>query len=269
MAAKVVRLAVLGDPLTFTRSPELHRAGVAALGMTCESEAIRTPPDALSQTLANLAAAGAFGCNLTIPLKELALECVREATPRARRARSVNTITFGPGGAVGDTTDGIGFVDLLASLDRDAARDSVVLLGSGGAARSLALALLEAESPGVSIISRQPPEPEGLLNRCAWSAWGSAEAGERIAAARVVVNCTPLGVDDLPRPAGRMAKGALAVDLTYRETLTPWIAAARAQGFDAVDGLGLLVHQARHSLRRWFGRDVPLAVLGAAVGWPR
>ena len=72
-----------------------------------------------------------------------------------------------------------------------------------------------------------------------------------------------------PDPLASFAAGALVVDLNYGATLTPWVQAARAQGFEAVDGLGLLVHQARHSLRFWFDRDVPLAPLAAAVGWPR
>src|SRR5437764_1282827 len=124
-------------PLRSTRSPDLHRAGAAALGLDCESHAVRTPLAALGETLARLAAEGYTGCNLTMPLKEAALAHVREATPAARRARSVNTVTFLAAGSVGDTTDGAGFVDFLASLDRAARGTRVVLLGAGGAARSL------------------------------------------------------------------------------------------------------------------------------------
>ena len=107
-----VRLAVLGDPLRYTRSPDLHRAGAAALGLDCESHAVRTPLAALGETLARLAAEGYTGCNLTMPLKEAALACVRETTPTARRARSINTVTFLAAGSSGDTTDGVGFVEL-------------------------------------------------------------------------------------------------------------------------------------------------------------
>jgi shikimate dehydrogenase len=267
-----VRLAVLGDPLRYTRSPELHRAGAAALGFTCESVAIRTPAGDLPRTLARLAGEGYRGCNLTMPLKEPALACMRAATPVARRARSVNTVTFTAAGPEGDTTDGAGFVDLLASLDRDAARHRVVLLGAGGAARSLALAVLDAGGPAPRVISRHEPAPDeawGGALAARWCAWGSAAARAALADAEVVVNCTPLAGDEFPAPLAVLARGVLVVDLTYGETITPWVRDARAHGLEAVDGLGLLVHQGRHSLMRWFGREVPLAPLAAAVGWPR
>ena len=267
-----VRLAVLGDPLRYTRSPDLHRAGAAALELDCESHAVRTPLAALGETLARLAAEGYTGCNLTMPLKEAALAHVREATPAARRARSVNTVTFRAAGSVGDTTDGAGFVDLLASLDRAARATRVVLLGAGGAARSLALALTEAGGEAPRVISRREPAAEAAWGGALgsrWCAWDSPAAHAALGEAQVVVNCTPLGGSESPAPLDRIARGALVVDLTYAEAVTPWVRAARAQGLEAVDGLGLLVHQARYSLASWFGRDVPLAPLAAAVGWPR
>ncbi|MCE9628342.1 MAG: shikimate dehydrogenase [Candidatus Eisenbacteria bacterium] len=263
-----LRLAVLGDPLRYTRSPDLHRAGALALGYACESVAIRTAPEELPATLARLEAEGYVGCNLTMPHKEAALALVREATPAAKRARSVNTISFRGSGLHGDTTDGIGFLDLLASLDRTPARDPVVLLGAGGSARSLAAALLDA-SAQVNVISRSEPAPGPAWTGSAWHAWGSGPAFEAIAQARVIVNCTPLSGDTAPLELQHVAQGSLLIDLTYGESLTPWVAQARSRGFEAVDGLGLLVHQARHSLSRWFGREVPFAPLAAAVGWPR
>ena len=136
-----VRLAVLGDPLAYTLSPVLHRAGCAAVGVACESEALRTSVAQLPGRLADLAARGYLGCNLTHPLKESALDCVAHASVAAEHARSANTIVFRREGGWAETTDGPGFVDLLRSLRLDPARERVVLLGAGGAARSLALAL--------------------------------------------------------------------------------------------------------------------------------
>ncbi len=267
-----MRLAVLGDPLRFTRSPELHRAGCAALGVACESQALRTPLAELRPTLERLAAEGFTGCNLTMPLKGPALDCVVDASPAARRARSVNTITFRSSGLHADTTDGEGFVDLLRTLDRDPAQAEIVLLGSGGSARSLALALGEAGRSGVRVVSRRDPGPEaawgGALGE-RWSEWGSSAASTAIASADVVVNCTPLGGGESPTALEPLRRGTLVVDLGYGEAVTPWVAQARALGLEAVDGLGLLVHQARRSLTIWLGREVPLAPLAAAVGWPR
>ena len=263
-----IRLAVLGDPLRYTRSPDLHRAGARALGYECTSDAIRTPPEALGSTLARLAAEGYVGCNLTMPLKELALAQVNEASPLAQRARSVNTITFRAAGLHGDSTDGPGFLDLLASLDRSPDRDPVVLLGAGGAARSLAVALTNAGAM-VTTVSRREPSHEEAWRGTAWCEWGSPEAHTAILAAHIVVNATPLHDAEGPVPVSECSKGTLLLDLTYAEALTPWVIAARANGLEAFDGLGLLVHQARHSLSNWFGREVPLAPLAHAVGWPR
>src|SRR6185436_12824994 len=126
MKHAVVRLAVLGDPLRYTRSPDLHRAGAEAVGLACESEALRTAAAELPATLERLAASGYMGCNLTMPLKEPALACLRTVSATARRARSVNTVTFRADGAHGESTDGAGFLDLLASLDRKASGARVV-----------------------------------------------------------------------------------------------------------------------------------------------
>ena len=267
----VVRLAVLGDPIAHSRSPELHRAGCAALGLACESVALRTPLAELHVTLARLAAEGYTGCNLTMPLKAAALGWVREASPAARRAHSVNTISFAPHCARGDTTDGDGFLDLLRALDRDPTRARVTLLGSGGSARSLAAALAE-HGRGAHVVSRRAPgtNPDwGGVALASWCAWASPEARSELLAADVVVNCTPLGTADPPVPADEIGRNTLVVDLTYGADVTAWVQQVRASGREAVDGLGLLVHQARRSLAIWLERDVPLAPMAAAVGWPR
>ena len=272
MKQAVVRLAVLGDPLRYTRSPDLHRAGAQAVGLACESEALRTPASELRATLERLAASGYLGCNLTMPLKEPALACLHSVSAPARRARSVNTVTFHSDGAHGDSTDGAGFVDLLASLDRDATGTRVLCLGAGGAVRSLALALADAGSPATRVVSRREPGAEeawgGALG-ARWSAWGSAAAREAVGTADVIVNGTPLGGEQLAGVLDDAKRGTLVVDLTYAEAVTPWVLEARRRGLESVDGLGLLVHQARHALSIWFQREVPLAPLAAAVGWPR
>jgi len=267
-----VRLAVLGDPLLHTRSPELHRAGAESLGLDCESVALRTPVAQLHETLQRLAASGYLGCNLTMPLKEPVLTHLHGTSDAARRARSVNTVTFRADGAHGDSTDGAGFVDLLASLDRHAADARVVFLGAGGAVRSLALALADAKAAPVRVVSRREPGVEeawgGALG-ARWSEWGSDRARDTVRSADILVNGTPLGVGPLSNVLADVAQGTLVVDLTYDVSLTPWVSEARRRGLESVDGLGLLVHQARHSLSLWFQRPVPLAPLAAAVGWPR
>ena len=264
-----VRLAVLGDPLSFTRSPELHRAGLSALGLDGESLALRTPVDSLAARLAELEAAGYAGVNLTYPLKEAALALVARSSPSSLAARSVNTIGFAGDGRWGDTTDGAGFVDFLHTLAREPASESVVIFGSGGASRSLALALLEAGAH-VTIVSRDPAAARDGWSGISGALLIAAEGNELDGALRqatLVVNGTPTSSGTEPVAPARIPSSAAVVDLTYGSAPTGWVSAARAAGLEASDGLGLLVHQARRSLSLWFGREVPLEPLARAVGW--
>jgi shikimate dehydrogenase len=264
-----VRLAVLGDPLDFTRSPELHRAGLAALGLDGESVALPTPAHALGERLEQLARDGFRGCNITVPHKHAILEFVPRVSAAAQAARSVNTVGFESDGAWGDTTDGLGMVEWLDYLGWSVAGGRAHLLGAGGAARSLALALRDAGA-FVSASARRPDAAatmwQGLGEVLGWNSTGAAAA---IAASTLLVNATPLETPADLVPLGSIPARALVVDLRYGPELTPWIAAWRARGGDGYDGLGLLVHQARLSLQRWFDRPVPLAPLERAVGWPR
>lgn len=269
------RLAVLGFPLAYTRSPDLHRAAGGALGGEIVSEAIVTRPEELRGRLTELAAAGAVGCNLTMPLKEPALAEVGRVSELGRRSRSLNTIGFA--GSTdsahwwGDTTDGPGFLDLLAELGREPRSERIVVLGAGGAVRSLAVALHLAGARCV-VSARRPEEasrewPAGPSDR--FVVWRSADEAAALRDATLVINGTPLKGEELPVDPESLAPGSLGVDLTYTGELTPWVKSLRASGRDAVDGLGLLVHQARRSLSLWFEREVPLAPLSRAVGWPR
>ena len=271
MSPGPLRLAVLGDPLRYTRSPDLHRAGCEALGWTAESRAIRTPPDRLELELRSLEIEGFRGVNLTHPLKAPALAFAGRVSDAATRARSVNTIGFESDGRWGDTTDGTGFLDLLLALGRVPQRMETLLLGAGGASRSLALALVEAGAKSVTVSARDPERRARTWSDvpAGWVGWRSPAETAALAAASLVVNCTPLNSENGPAPLTDLAPGTLVIDLVYEERLTRWIVAARAAGLEAYDGLGLLVHQARRSLELWIGQAPSLDVLSDAVGWPR
>jgi shikimate dehydrogenase len=263
VSGRVVRLAVLGDPLRYTRSPELHRAGLAAVGMACVSRAIPTPIARLGERLHMLRADGVHGVNLTIPLKERALEHLDRVSDASRAARSVNTVGFAADGSWGDTTDGAGFVAWLERLGRDPRQERVHLLATGGAARSLARALREAGAE-VSASARRPESASADLFGTVVAWRGEAEAA-RLAAATVIVNASPLEDPNAIVPLDRVAPAALVVDLRYGPEPTPLVTRARSLGREAHDGLGLLVHQARASLAAWLGMAVPLEPLERAV----
>ena len=270
-----LRLAVLGDPLEFTRSPDLHRAGLAAVGLAGESSALRTPSAALASRLRELAAQGVTGVNLTHPLKERVLNHLDRVSDSARRARSVNTVGFGPSGWWGETTDGEGFLDWLRHLGRDPAAERVVIFGAGGAARSIALALAGAGA-GEIVVAARAARLES--NRGTWAQIPQArlepqagpvveEAIERRAS--IIVNATPLADAAGPHGLERLRLSMLVLDLVYGAELSAWARAARVRGLQSDDGLGLLVFQARRSLALWTGLAIPLEPMMRAVGWPR
>ncbi len=267
-----IRLAVLGDPLAYSLSPDLHRAGLAALGLAGESSALPTPGEQLGPRLADLAARGFRGVNLTRPLKAAVLPLLARVSQSAREARSVNTVGFASDGWWGETTDGPGLIDLLQSLGREPARERVVMLGGGGAARSLALALAGVGAGPITVSARRPVEIAGEwrdISGARLVAWRSREETTALGEATLVINATPLGGEQDPAPLDAIARRALILDLVYGERVGPWVLRARAEGREAFDGLGLLVFQARRSLSLWLARPVPLEPLARAVGWPR
>jgi shikimate dehydrogenase len=272
VSGEPIRLAVLGYPLHYTRSPELHRAGAAAVGLRAESLALPTEPDSLGRRLAELAGDGYLGCNLTNPLKGVAEPHLARVSPAARRSCSVNTVGFAAEGAWGETTDGRGFVHWLRSLGRAPERERAVLLGAGGAARSLALALADEGAGSIVVSTRRPASW-----RDAWHDIPAArfvnrrtpEEAASLAECTLVVNATPLESPVEIVALETVERSALVVDLRYGDEITPWVARARSLGRQAYDGLGLLVYQARESLAMWTGRDVPVEPLAQAVGWPR
>jgi shikimate dehydrogenase len=266
-----LELAVLGDPLAYTRSPDLHRAALAAVGRAGDSRAVRTQAAELDARLHELAARGVRGVNLTHPLKEAVLPLLHRVSERSRATRSVNTVGLDAGGWWGDSTDGVGFVAWLRSLGSNPERERVVVLGAGGAARAIAWSLIESGA----LVTYSARRPDGVAP--AWSAihgaspvaWRSREEAAALADATWVAHATPLEDPHAIAPWDAIAPGARIVDLRYGPTPTPWVLAARAAGREAWDGLGMLVHQARASFTLWTGADPGVEPLERAVGWPR
>jgi len=184
----------------------------------------------------------------------------------------VNTVGFDPGSRWGDSTDGDGFLDFLAAEGVDTASSSVLLLGAGGAARSVADALARAGARSIVPATRHPSrhaEAFAALGLAAPLAFDDPAVDDAFAAATLVIHATPARAIEGPLDPARVPRGARAVDMGYDETPTPWVRALRARGVTAWDGLGMLIHQARRSIALWTGRTPPLAALQAAVGWPR
>jgi shikimate dehydrogenase len=247
------RYAVIGNPVAHSKSPWIHAEFARACGQDLEYGRIGAPLDGFARAVGEFRAAGGKGLNVTLPFKLQAYSYCEQASARARAAQAVNTLSFG---AVvqGDNTDGTGLVrDLAGNLGIELERRSVLLMGAGGAAQGVVAALLEAGAGRLVIANRTPAKAQALAARFSGASASGYEAlaGERF---DVVVNATSAGLEGAaPRlPAGVLHAQSVAYDMVYGRD-TPFLAAARAAGARACDGLGMLVEQAAESFYLWRG----------------
>jgi shikimate dehydrogenase len=255
------RLAgVIGWPIAHSRSPRLHGYWLERYAIDGAYVPLAVEPAHVAQTLRVLALAGFRGVNVTVPHKEAALAAVDVLDADARRIGAVNTVTMAPDGSLkGSNTDGIGFLaHLRASAPSWNASGPAVVIGAGGAARAVVAALLGAGVSDVRIVNRTRERAEELVRSfngptrvMPWVARHGALEG-----AALVVNTTTLGMTGQPAldlDLEALPGEACVFDCVYAPLETPLLAAARARGLAAVDGLGMLIHQARPGFEAWFG----------------
>ena len=264
-------VGVIGDPVRHSLSPVLHNAAFAALRLDWVSVAFPVPPSALDAALAGARALGLRGLSVTMPHKEAVARKVDRTSAAAARLGAVNCVVVEPGGLVGENTDGQGFV---AALRRGAGFDPAgrrcLVAGAGGAARAVVLALAEAGASEIVVVGRYPERVADAAGLAADV--GRAGAPSEAADAQLVVNATPLGMagtpgaDALPPidPA-LLGPGQLVVDLVYAPRPTRWLELAQRRGAAALDGLGMLVHQAALQIELWSGRHAPVEAMWDAV----
>lgn len=265
---------VVGWPIGHSRSPRLHGHWLRRYAIPGYYVPIALPPEHLAAGLRALALLGFRGVNVTLPHKEAALAIADVASDRARRIGAANTLSFMDDGRIeADNTDGHGF---LANVRQNApawraAAGPALVLGAGGAARAVIVALLDAGVAELRLVNRNRARAEALAAQLGgpvvvldWTA-----AADAVAGAATIVNATALGmVGQPPLDLSLAAAGsdALVNDIVYQPLETPLLAAARARGLVTVDGLGMLLHQAAPGFERWFGRSPEVdADLRAAV----
>ena len=254
------RYAVFGTPIAHSKSPAIHAAFARQTGIALEYVAIEAAHDSFAKSLADFAAAGGQGANVTLPLKEDAFALCRTRSARAERAGAVNTLVRDGDDWHGDNTDGIGLVrDLAERHGLDLRERRTLLLGAGGAARGIAPALLDAGIDALYIANRTPRNAEALADLLAdpgrVHARGLADL-PALGEFDLIVNATSATRGGaLPSlPMSMVGRRTAAVDLSYGEAAIPFLAWARATGCnDAIDGLGMLVEQAAESFRLWHG----------------
>jgi shikimate dehydrogenase len=256
------RLAgVIGDPVRHSLSPALHNAACRELGVDIVYLAFEVPAGETVAALAAARALGLLGLSVTMPHKEAAAAACDELSERAAALASANTVTVTPTGLYGDSTDGEGFVRSLRAAGHDPAGARVLLLGAGGAARAIALALHTAGAT-VQVAARRP-EAAARVPHATAVPWDERGAG--LGTSDLVVNATPVGMGEHRDLVLQPVAGPVYADLVYHPLETPLLRAARAIGAPTVDGLGMLVHQAALQVERWTGQEAPVAAMRAAV----
>jgi shikimate dehydrogenase len=263
LSGKARLAGVIGWPIAHSRSPRLHGYWLERYGIDGGYLPFAVRPERLAAALAGLPALGLRGINVTLPHKEAALGLCARVTEAARRIGAVNTIVVSEDGELeGSNTDAFGFLaHLAASLPgfRPEAGPAV-LLGAGGAARAIAVALLDAGAPELRLVNRTRLRAEALAvalgPRVRLLDW--AERATALAGAALLVNSTTLGMTGQPAldlDLTALPRAAVVYDIVYVPLETPLLAAARARGHAVVDGLGMLLHQARPGFAAWFGRE--------------
>lgn len=272
--------AVIGHPVRHSLSPAIHNAAFQALGLDWAYLAFDVAPEHGEAAVRAIAPLGIRGLSVTMPHKGAAAAAVDELSPAAASLGAVNCVVNHDGHLRGENTDGAGFVSALRIEHQiDPAGMRCVVLGAGGAARSVILALAEAGAREVAVVNRTASlavvasDLAGPVGR----AVGVPESSQAISAADLVVNATPIGmdrhaddtatspVDTLPLDPALLHTGQVVADLIVHPLRTLLIQEAEARGAVAVPGLGMLVHQAALAFGHWTGEKAPIDAMWQAV----
>lgn len=269
--------AVIGDPIGHSLSPALHNEAFRQLGLDWVYVAFRVPAGAGAEAIAAVRTLDLAGLSVTMPHKAEVAAAVDRLGPVAARLGVVNTVSWVYSGGrpelVGESTDGAGYLDAMAEEGFDPTGKRCVVLGTGGAARAVTLALAGAGAAEVVVVGRRPGGAAGcaaLAGTAGRSLDGTGDVEGVVGAADLVINATPAGMgpgDATPFGVRRewLGPGQFVSDLIYAPPVTPLLVEARAAGAGWANGLGVLIHQAGHQVRMWTGQRPPLEAMSAAA----
>ncbi len=271
------RLAgVIGDPVRHSLSPTLHNAAFSALGLDWAYLAFPVPAGRAREALVGALALGIEGLSVTMPHKSAVAEVLDRCSSTATILGAVNTVVRQDDELIGESTDGQGFIDALRSEPGfDPSGSRCLVIGAGGAARAVVLALAQAGAAEVVVVNRTPDR--GRAAAALAGALGRTGQAAEIGDMDLVVHATPVGMGagataiEVPAARaplvepGRLRPGQVLVDLVYHPATTALMEAARRRGATAVNGVGMLVHQAALAFELWTGQEAPLPVMRAAA----
>ena len=256
-----VLAGVMGWPVAHTRSPAIHNHWIAQHGLKGAYVQLPVQPDHLETAIRGLAALGFAGCNVTVPHKVSAMQFMDELHPTARRVAAINTIVVQPDGRLlGMNNDGAGYIQSLRDADATWRGDAgpALVLGAGGAARAIVVALLDEGVPELRITNRTLERAQELAkdfgDRVTVVPWAQRNAA--MAGASLLVNTTTLGMHGqapLDVALDALPQTAMVSDAIYIPLETPLLTQARLRGHRTVNGLGMLLNQARPAFQSWFG----------------
>lgn len=251
--------AVLGWPIEHSRSPLLHNFWLNRYGIDGVYIPLAVKPENFKTVINGLVASGVKGCNVTIPNKEIAYSCCDEIDETAEKTGSVNTLIFRENGQIfGTSTDGGGFVASLNDQNVKLKGCNALILGAGGAARSIFFSLMQ-EGATITIANRTKSRASQLVHHFGagkvieWENWESL-----LNQYDLLINTTSLGMlgkESIDFDLSKAKPDLVVTDIVYVPRLTPLLKAAQKQNLKTVEGLGMLLHQARFGFREWFGVD--------------
>lgn len=261
ISGKAKVASIIGWPVGHSLSPRLHGFWLRRYGIDGAYVPLEIHPDNFEPAFCALPALGFAGTNVTLPHKESALACVDEADETARRIGAANTITVRPDGSLhGGNSDAFGFREnLIAELPGwDPTAAPAVVVGAGGSARAICVALMDLGVPEIRLINRTASRADSLAGDLGGPfqviSWPDRE--KRLTDAGLLVNTTAMGMSGNPPldlDLRRLPAEAVVTDIVYTPLETPLLAAARARGNAVVDGMGMLLHQGRPGFAKWFG----------------
>lgn len=272
-SATTTVVGVIGHPIHHSLSPAIVGAAFEALDVDWTFVAFDVEPGGAPGALSAMRCLGLGGLSVTMPHKDDVAAAVDRLTPRAARLGTANCVFREGGELVGDSTDGEGLVSSLGEDGVELGGRVVAVLGAGGAARSIVAAAADAGAAQVRVLARRPERASAAAALAGSTGIGMDLADPTaLEGADVVVNATPLGMGATETVGGPtpvepawVPPGAVAVDIVYHPRRTPWMEALAGRGVRVVDGLGMLVGQARLAVELWTGHRPPSAPMLAAA----
>ena len=254
---------VLGFPVSHSKSPRLHSYWLQRYSIDGAYLPLCVAPDDLDRAVRGLVAVGFRGANVTLPHKERVMALCDDLDPLALRIGAVNTLVFQEGKIYGRNSDGFGFIEnIRQSVSFDFQGKRVAVLGAGGAARAVLVALQDVGVSAITVVNRTEERARALVEDTKTIGGGLsvlpwADRNQMMSDCDLLVNTTSLGMTGQPPldlDFSHLSPRTVVNDLVYAPLITPFLAQARARGARIVDGLGMLLHQARPGFEAWFGQ---------------